>query len=118
MRFLRVMRGPRCSHCCRDISRCYPWRPYRLHAHARRRRRAPGAAPGVGAVGVGLRKLGDDAGQELDEVGGGEEAVGALLCLDGFGFSEFLRCEPYSILVPTKIQYEICTIISHDSRVV
>ena len=81
---------------------------HRVRAHLRRRRRALGAAAGVGVVGVGLRELGDDARQELDEVGGGEEAVGARLCLDGFGFSEFLRCEPYSILVPTKIQYEIC----------
>ena len=79
------------------LQRCYPWRPYRLHAHARRRRRALGTAAGVGVVGVGLRELGDDAGEELDEVGGGEEAVGARLCLDGFGFSEFLRYKPYSI---------------------
>ena len=61
------------------LQRCYPWRPYRLHAHARRRRRALGAAAGVGAVGVGFLEVGDDARQQLDEVGGVEEGVGARL---------------------------------------
>ena len=63
---------------------------HRVHAHLRRRRRALGAAAGVGVVGVGLRELGDDAGEELDEVGGAEEDVGRVLYLDGFESSEFL----------------------------
>ena len=57
----------------------------------RRRRRAVGAAAGVGVVGVGLRELGDDAREELDGVGGVEKVVGALLCLERFVFSEFLH---------------------------
>ena len=64
-----------------------------------------GAAPGVGAVGVGFLEVGGETRQQLDEVGGVEEGVGARLCLDAFVFSEFLSCEPHSILVPTKLQY-------------
>ena len=62
-----------------------------------------GAAPGVGVVGVGLRELGDDAREELDEVGRVEEDVGARLCLDRFVFSEFLSYKPHSILVPNLV---------------
>ena len=62
---------------------------HRVHAHLRRRRRAHGAAAGVGVVGVGLRELGDDAREELDEVGGVEKVLGGVLYLDGFVFQNF-----------------------------
>ena len=75
-----------------------------------------GAAAGVGAVGVGFSEVGGETRQQLDEVGGVEEGVGARLYLDGFVFSEFFSYKPHSILLPGKNLYHNLTGLTKPSK--
>ena len=95
--FLRVMRGPRCSHCCRDISRCYPWRPYRLHAHARRRRRALGAAAGVGFLEVGRRRASSLMRSGCGQRGRGASVFGKICVSEFLGLRTTFYSSTYKI---------------------